>query len=366
MTSYLQSPSIIMMMLLAVCWASSALGQAAPQLRFNGDFRVRYEYTTQGNGAQNLDREVVRLRLGMTYPLREYLVVRGRLATGNPDDPNSTDVTLGRFVDDFPFSLDLASLELNRPRWGLVAGKFINPLLATELVWDGDVNPQGVSGRVTLGNAGGVTGTLTALYFVVDQQVGDSGSDMTGGQLTLKTKAGARWQMTAAAGYHDYRIRSLVSTRPPIGDGGDIRGNRLAPGNTAYLSDFNLLNLLFTAEYTGFGERFPLRIVGDYVHNSGATDLNTGWEADVYVGRVTRPGETRWRYGYAVAETDAILAAFAHDNTTLGTNYEIHTLAVDGVPIPGLLLTGTLYAYRPHEPAGVFQTRLRLNAMVTF
>jgi putative porin len=348
--------------ILAGFCATAGRAQSAPQLRFGGDFRVRYEYTTRGNGALNFDREVVRLRAGITYPLRPDLVVRARLATGDADDPNSTDVTLGSFVNDLAFSLDVASVELNRPRWGLVAGKFLNPLLSTELVWDGDVNPQGVSGRVTVGKSGGVTGTLTALYFVVNQQTADSGSDMAGGQFALRAKAGARWQVTAAAGYYDYRIRTLQNT-----NAGDIRGNRLAPGNIAYLSDFDLLNALVTLDYTGFGERFPLRIMGDYVHNSGATDLNTGWEADVYVGRVTRPGETRWRYGYAVAETDAILAAFGQDNTTLGTNYEIHTLAVDEVPIPGLLLTGTLYAYRPHEAAvRQYQTRLRLNAMVTF
>jgi putative porin len=345
-----------------LCVVRPGQGQAPPALRFNGDFRVRYEYTTRGNGAPSLDREVVRFRLGMSYPLRPDLVVRARLATGDPDDPNSTDVTLGTFVNDLAFSLDLASVELNRPRWGLVAGKFLNPLLSTELVWDGDVNPQGVGGRITMGKPSSVTGTLTALYFVLNQQVADSGSDMAGGQFALKAKAGARWQVTAAAGYYDYRIRSLQNT-----NAGDIRGNRLAPGNTAYLSDFNLLNLLVMADYTGFGERFPLRIVGDYVHNSGANDLNTGWEADVYVGRITRPRETRWRYGYAVAQTDAILAAFGQDNTTLGTNYEIHSLSVDGMPITGVVLTGTLYAYRPHEAAiRQYQTRLRLNTMVTF
>ena len=348
--------------LCATAGQAQGASAASPALRFSGDFRVRYEHTSAGNGAPSLGREVVRFRLGVTYPLREDLVVRARLATGDPGDPNSTDVTLGKFVDDLAFSLDLASVEVNRPRWGLVAGKFTNPLLSTELVWDGDVNPQGLSGRVTLGKPGGVTGTLTALYFVVDQQVGDTGSDMAGAQFALKAKAGAQWQVTAAAGYYDYRIRSLVNT-----DAGDIRGNRRVPGNTAYLSDFDLLNALVTVDYSGFGERFPLRVVGDYVHNSGASDLNTGWEADVYVGRVTRPGETRWRYGYAVAQTDAILAAFGQDNTTLGTNYEIHTLAVDGMPIPGVLLTGTLYAYRPHEAAvRQYQARLRLNAMVTF
>jgi putative porin len=357
--------SLSLLGFLLVFLVGAAGAQTAPGLRFNGDFRLRYEYTTRGNGAPNIDREVVRLRAGITYPLRDYLTVRARIATGSPGDPNSTDITLGQFVDDLAFSVDIASVELNRPRWGLLGGKFANPLLSTELVWDGDVNPQGLSGRVTVGKPGNVTGTLTALYFVVDQQAGDTGSDMTGGQFTLKANAGARWQVTAAAGYYDYRIRSLA-----LADAGDIRGNRMAPVGRAYLSDFDLLNLLVTAAYTGFGERFPVRVVGDYVHNSGANDLNTGWAADVHVGRVTRPGETRWRYGYAVAETDAILAAFAHDNTSLGTNSETHTLAVDAVPIAGMLLTGTWYVYRPHQvAAGVrrqYQTRLRLNAMVTF
>ncbi|HEU5305466.1 MAG TPA: putative porin [Gemmatimonadales bacterium] len=352
---------------LAVFFAGSGQAQSAAALRFNGDFRLRYEYTTRGNGAPNIDKEVVRLRAGITYPLRDYLTVRARIATGSPGDPNSTDITLGQFVDDLAFSVDMASVELNRPRWGLMGGKFINPLLSTELVWDGDVNPQGLAGRVTAGKMGKVTGTLTGLYFVVDQQANDTGSDMAGGQLALKAKAGARWQVTAAASYYDYRIRSLA-----LADAGDIRGNRLAPGGARYLSDFDLLNALVTVDYTGFGERFPLRVVGDYVHNAGkrAKDLNTGWAADAYVGRVTRPGEARWRYGYAVAETDAILAAFAHDNTTLGTNSETHTLAVDAVPMAGMLLTGTWYVYRPHQvAAGVrrqYQTRLRLNAMVTF
>lgn len=347
---------------LAVFAAGRGQAQAPPTLRLNGDFRVRYEHTTRGNGGLPLGREVVRFRLGLTYPLRDYLVFRGRLATGNPEDPNSTDVTLSDFVDDLALSLDVASVELNRPKWGVFAGKFTNPLLTTELVWDGDVNPQGVGGRLKLGSGSGVTGTLTGLYFVVDQRANALSSYMGGGQLAVSAAAGSRWRLTAAAGYYPYRIGSLLSTDP---DGGDTRGNRLA--GTRYLSDFDLLDALVQLEYTGFGERLPLRLVGDYVHNSGANDLNTGWAADAYLGRVTRPGETRWRYGYAVAETDAILAAFAHDNTTLGTNSETHTFNVDVVPISGMLLTTTLYVFRPHEAVSRrYQARLRLNAMMTF
>jgi hypothetical protein len=337
--------------------------QAASGLKFTGDFRVRYEYTTDGNGAAAFGREVGRFRLGMTYGLREDVVVRARLATGDPGDPNSTDVTLGSFVNDLAVSLDMASVEVTRPRWGVVGGKFANPFQTTELVWDGDVNPQGVAGHVTVGEKGSVTGTLTGLFFTIDPRTGNESSNMGGAQVTVSSPVRSNWKVAGSAAYYDYRIGSLTAA-----DAGDTRSNRLVTGGTAYVSDFNLLDLMLVADYSGFAERYPLRLVGDYVHNSGASDLNTGWEVDAYLGRSSRQGDLRFRYGYGMTETDAVLAAFSHDNTTLGTNYEIHTLSADAVPIGGLFLNATLYHYRPHEPVPGrrYQNRLRLNAMVAF
>lgn len=356
-------PATLVALTAALATAGPGHAQATSGLRFSGDFRLRYEYTTEGNGSPALGREVARFRLGMTYPLREDVVVRTRLATGDPGDPNSTDVTLGSFLNDLAVSLDMASVEVTRPRWAAYGGKFANPFQSTELVWDGDVNPQGVAGRFRVGDNASVTGTLTGLYFIIDARTGNQSSDMGGAQATITAPAGGDWKLSGSAAYYDYRIRSLAAA-----DAGDIRSNRLAPGAAAYLSDFNLLDLLLTVDYSGFAERYPLRLVGDYVHNSGASDLNTGWEADVYLGRSARPGDVRYRYGYGMTETDAVLAAFSHDNTTLGTNYEIHTLSVDAVPIAGLFLNATLYHYRPHQaaPGRKYQNRLRLNAMIAF
>jgi hypothetical protein len=343
--------------------AAPGEAQEPPRLRFNGDFRVRYEYTTDGNGSLALGREVVRFRLGMTYPLRDDITVRARVATGDPGDPNSTDITLGSFVDDLAFTLDVASVEITKPRWAAFAGKFVNPLQYTELVWDGDVNPQGVAARGVLGDKAKLSATVTGLYFIVDQQANNRASDMGGAQLTVSAPAGSRWRVAGSVGYYDYRIRSLTAAGP-----GDTRSNLLNPAGTAYLSDFNLLDFLLAVDYSGIGEHYPLRLVGDYVHNGGADSLNTGWGADLFVGRASSKGDVRYRYGYGVSENDAVLAAFSHDNTTLGTDYEIHTLSVDAVPLAGLFLNATLYHYQPHRaiPGKKFQDRLRLNAMIAF
>jgi putative porin len=355
-----------LLVLLSLLRVDGSHAQDLGKLRFGGDFRLRYEYTSEGNGTPETGKEVVRLRAGIFYPLNDWATVRARAATGSPGDPNSTDITLGQFVDDLALSLDLASIELSRPHWALFGGKFTNPFLTTELVWDGDVNPSGVGARGMLGSMESVTATLTGLYFVIDQQPNDLSSDMGGGQLAVSAKAGEEWGLTAAGAYYDFRIRSLTVT-----DAGDIRTNRLAPGGTAYLSDFNLLDAIVAVDYTGVGERFPVRVVGDFVRNLAVDDgPGTAWWADVFVGRIQGPGQVRGRYGYAMVETDAVLAAFAHDNTTIGSNSETHTLAVDAIATKGLLLNATLYHFRPHQvPAGTdreFQTRLRLNATVAF
>jgi hypothetical protein len=351
---------------LTILISAAAWAQDSPAFKFGGDLRLRYENTSDGNGALSTSKGVVRMRAGVSYPLREDLTIRARLATGSANDPNSTDITLSQFVNDLEVSLDLALIELSHPHWGAVGGKFINPFFtATELVWDGDVDPQGVSGRVVLGNPTGVSATLTGLYFIVDQQSGGTGSDMAGGQITLRAVPDSSWRLAVGAAYWDYRLGILTNA-----DAGDIRTNRLIPGGERYLSDFNLVDAVISAEYTGLGEHLPLRVVGEYVKNTGADDLNTGWEADLYLGRSQRPGDLRGRYGFALVETDAVLAAFSHDNTTLGTNTETHTLAVEAIPVSGLLLNATWYLYRPHEVAvgapREFQSRLRLNAMVSF
>ena len=90
-------------------------------------------------------------------------------------------------------------------------------------------------------------------------------------------------------------------------------------------------------------------------------------------GRANQQGDWRFSYGYSVAEVDAVLAAFSHDNTTIATNYRQHSLAIDYVLLKNLVLDATLYRYRPYQAdfAGLndpddWLDRLRLNLLVNF
>lgn len=342
--------------------------RSASRLDLSGDARIRYEANSGNGDARDRHRGVFRARLRAAYTVNDWLTVGGQLATGDPDDPNSTDITLSNFDDDLQVSFDQAYIRLASGGLQGYLGKIPQPFVRTELVWDGDVSPQGASASysVPLGE-GGAKLKASGLYFMVDESVAGPDSSMIGGQVGIETAAAAPWRFELAASYYDYRLRSVNGA-----DAGDFRSNRFANG--AYLSDFDLLNVIGAITWAGLGEAWPLRIVGDYVHNYGAIDdQNEGFGIDVLLGRIGKRGDWRFAYGYAQTDVDAVLAAFSHDNTDIPTNYDQHMIAVDFVPMTDVILNATLYRYKPHDPLHVgtrdpsdWLNRLRLNMLVNF
>jgi hypothetical protein len=337
------------------------------KLTINGDFRLRYESNFGDADARNRDRGVLRARLRAAYAVNKWLTVGGQLSTGDADDPNSTDITLSNFDDDLDVSLDQVYAKFALGNLTLYGGKIPQPFVRTELVWDGDVSPQGVSASYKFNLGGGASLKANGLYFLIDESVAGKNSDMIGGQIALETSPSAPLKFELAAGYYDYQLGSTAG-----GDTGDFRTNRFLAGR--YLSDFDLLDVIAAVQYNGIGEAWPVRLVGDYVHNFGATaGDDSGFGVDLLVGRASKKGDLRFGYGYAQTGVDAVFAAFSQDNTNIGTNYRQHSLSVDFVPIDNLILNATFYRYRPKDPlyagsntATDWLDRLRLNMLVNF
>lgn len=342
---------------------------ATPTWNLSGDFRLRWERTSDQEPTADSDvfeprrRWVVRFRSGVTRQFGSVTNFGVRIATGSRGDPNSTDITLGDFADRLEMSFDRAYLELKHKGAFLTGGKFANPFTTSELVWDGDVNPQGVAGSLARSGKHQVTPKLTGIFYVVDEDTINPDSYMAGGQGQVTFKPSSSWNIVLAGAYYDYTIKSLRHA-----DSGDTRGNRLTPDGTQYLSDFDLLDGVLTIDHRGFGERFPVKFVADYVKNLGADAKDDGFGVDLFVGRASAKGDVRFRYGYSQAETDAILAAFSHDNTTLASNYRQHTATVDYQVLKEMQLNATWYVFsRLSSPLPTdWITRLRLNAMVSW
>lgn len=338
-----------------------------PGLDVSGDVRLREEFNFSDADARDRTRTVLRARLRATYKLNDALAVGGQLTTGDPDDPNSTDVTLGSFADDLDVSLDQAWIRYQADGLTAWGGKFPLPFVRTDMVWDGDVSPQGVGATYGLPLGGATKLDARAIYFVIDEASGGADSDMIGVQGVLATSLGSDLKLTLAGAYYHYDLNSVAGA-----DAGDFRSNLIAGGR--YLSDFRLVNGTATLAWSGLGARWPVTLTGDYVHNRGAAvSSDSGFNIELGAGRTVARGDWRFGYNYSEVGVDAVFAAFSHDNLNIATNYRLHGLGIDYVPADNLVLNATLYRYRPLDPlhAGANEprdwlNRVRLNMMLSF
>lgn len=339
-----------------------------PALDISGDLRLRQEFNWGTSGARDRTRNALRARLRASYALSESLTIGGQIATGDPDDPNSTDVTLSNFADDLTISLDQVYARYRTGGLTIYGGKFPQILRRTDVLWDGDVSPQGLGVAYAVPVGSGMTVDARALYFIIDESVGGKGSAMLGGQAGLSVVPAPWWRLELAASYYDYTLHSVAGA-----DAGDIRSNLVGPDGR-FLSDFDLVEGLASLTFEGLGESWPIGLTGNYVRNLGAvTGADTAYLVEFSGGRATESGDLRLAYAYASAETDAVFAAFSHDNLDIATDYLSHGLSIDYVVRPQVLLNASFYHYRQKDgqvlqigPEPDWRNRLRLHLLLNF
>jgi len=348
---------------------SQAAAPAESRLAVSGDFRLRYETNSSDGPIPSWDRGVLRGRVAASYKLSDQLIVGARLATGDADNPRTTDTNISDFGSDFEISLDQAWVAWSNSRLFLTGGKFAKPFSSTELVWDGDVNPQGLGGHYDLFAKSNARARLSAIYFPINESIFEDSSSMAGGQLTVSSAFGEGWNLSLSSAYYDYELGALSPTAP-----GGARGNNVTADQRHYISDFNLWDTTGTLEYRGLGDRWNIKLVADYVHNLGAEVAeDSGYGADIFVGNLQQPGHFLFRYGIAQVETDAVLGMFSNDNIVYPTNYELHTFSVDYALHEHTFLGLTSYLYRhldwDADAMGYdndWVSRTRLNLYFTF
>ncbi|MBC7933280.1 MAG: putative porin [Rubrivivax sp.] len=145
---------------------SDAVARQLGSLTFSGDLRFRYEsfYGQQnalassdnpaalGNPLMSRQRLRMRARFGVRGKISDEFEWGLRLATGGFADMVSTNGTLTDFFSRKNFALDQAYLTYSPkplPGFQLQAGKFETPWTRTELTWDNDTMPEGLSESYT-------------------------------------------------------------------------------------------------------------------------------------------------------------------------------------------------------------------------
>ena len=308
------------------------------RLKLYGDVRLRHESSFQLVGKKDRHRERLRFRLGANYAVDDELLFGARLVTGDREDPKSPHVTFGDGFDGLEFTLDRAFLTY-RPSWlegaRFTGGKFGHPFRRNpvygELVWDADVQPEGLVTDYTASDVGPFS-TLTVAagsFFLLEQSGGDDAYALAGqvaGSLDLTEDASG----SIALGYHHYG--------DPTPDGAvsilsENTGNAVVDidGDTfpdRFVSDFGILNPIVSVDYGGWA--LPARFSVEYVKNTRAEiDRDEAWAAGFSVGRSSNRGDWRGYYQWQIVEEDAVFSPVAQDDFLLTTNHRSHLAGIN-------------------------------------
>lgn len=291
--------------------AKAASADWAGRLRWRGDLRYRHESIQQerllGEAADfEQTRQRIRVRLGLDAQLSESLSAGFQVATGSANDARSANATLGDSNSRKEFRLDLAYVD-----WKvfdgavLTAGKQKQPWFrpGSSLLYDGDVNPEGVALRWR-GQSGAFANAWG--FWLSESGVG-ADANLFGAQLGWQTDFG----LTAAVSYHDYGAiqgSTLNFSGFPAGNSvyvGDASCNLppAAPLTRCYLYDYDIVGV--SLQYDGKLGALPLQLWGEYVENQDPDRLNSGFGVGATLGKASSPGS--WELGllYQDVERDA-------------------------------------------------------------
>lgn len=418
-------------------------------LRVSGDFRFREENFAGGppNRSKVLNRLRYRLRVNATTHWNQDFSAGFALATGDVNNPVSTNQTASEFYTRKPFNLDRAFLSYNPRqfnRFTLTMGKFAYPFYRTELTWDKDINPEGVAQTLVFrptaiaplqklslvgfelpfSEAGGVS--------LHDKSIVQSA--VYGGQVQTEWKLATRAKLEAYTAYFDYhnadpialalQIASAKNPQSPLSGLSPLYGNGFVQNSMIVTRGANILTVNGTGDKTGvtsianaqfaskFGlldtiaqldiktpaERWPVRLLGDFVQNTRACanlrnihplPANTGTEVftqtmnapcdphqrhgywlEGRAGRLEKDGDYQLAYTRIFIEREAVMSGFDFSELIQGSNVSGHRvefrynlqndveLALTGLFSRPLANPGT-----PKQP---FLSRLQMDVIYRF
>jgi len=284
-------------------------------LKLKGDLRYRHEMIDkQDKDARH--RQRLRARFGIYGDISQYTKIGIRLATGS-DDPVSTNQTLDGAFSTKQIGLDLAYFQTTHdafPGLTITGGKFKNPFFkpgSSQLIWDSDWNPEG--GVISLmKGSDNFSLTLTGAGLWIDERSSGDDSYLAAGQGVARFHLNEKKTSVAVGGSFFNYVNAQGFE--PFFDNEDAMGNSVVlaevDGDTVlhYSNDYEILEIFGQVTHTF--EKTPVTVIGDFVTNTAADSLETGWLFGVKVGKAKKPGSWEFRYLYRKVEKDAVLGMF--------------------------------------------------------
>nr|CBX26961.1 hypothetical protein N47_A09900 [uncultured Desulfobacterium sp.] len=284
-------------------------------MKVQGNSRVRFQTEDIENDKNNSyrNRERIRLRLGVETAVNDSWKAGFGFVTSS-GDPRSTHQTLGDTFSLKDISVNYAYAQYTPVKWAeLLMGKFKNPIWnASNLIWDGNIYPEGAAVRFKYKAAKNVELFANLDAFVL-QEFSDKANDpyLIAIQPGLNLKLPGDMYFKIAGSYYDFNyVKGNDWTKDSsgnIGAGWGVGTNsRDAAGNWMYDYDSFAGNAEFgLPEISGY---IPYAVLyGQYVRAIDSHDNNTGWLAGFKFGHKDANDFGRWHlsYNYRRLEKDA-------------------------------------------------------------
>ena len=346
--------------------------KALSSLKMTGDLRLRFEPFWGGgtDAAPGVDRYRgrYRLRFNVNTKITDDIAAGLTLASGDLGDPISTNSSLTGFYTRKPIALDKAFGAYN-PHYfkplTVTGGKFAYTWQRTELTWDNDLNPEGVSEALVWDWKDkflthiGVIGYQTPFFEVS----GGPDSYMTGGQFQLGLKVLPSAKLSFYVGYYDFANADTIAqnqaqtpgngsatqgiTNPGGGNfgfGANALTNNFGVinGRRVFASKFGILDTIMRLDLNTNSKRFPIYALFDYADNTRTCENTAAFVAagvapptcdpnqkhaywsEIQFGQTRNPRDFRLGYTFMRVERDAVVSAFNFSDMRQNTNVIEH------------------------------------------
>ncbi len=294
----------------------------AENLKFSGDFRLRYDsqiydFAAKGSpssdGQKDRNRARYRLRFGLVKTwMEDQMEVGFRLASGNSNDPTSTNQTLGESgagevgFAKRPIWVDLAYAKYAPKEikgLSITGGKMKNPMLFNDVFFDTDVNPEGfwAEYKPTFGN---LTPFVGGGYFLIKEtNQGTSTTDSYDVDMWA-VQMGATYAFSPDLKYTLFGLYNGYSTY-------DDSVNATNGNDTlSKITNFRTITVGNKVDFNLF--KIPFSVFFDWAHNCANSDPTPKYdgESNAYavglnIGENKKKGDwsLKYRYGYIQANS---------------------------------------------------------------
>jgi hypothetical protein len=294
----------------------------AAKTQVKGDIRLRHESVdastnVPSNISGDQDRQRVRARLGVYSEINPQVDAGIRLATGSgtSGDGRSTNQSLAG-MSQKSFWLDQAYLDYHPtavPNLHVIGGKMAQPWVSMgDVIWDGDINPEGLALTYKLPLAGKTELFGSTGYYILTDNVDGEGYQFEHDLRMYTGQAGVRF---APADSVKVTLGGSIYAFDKDKDTTTLAINGNAPGS----NEFQLYEGFGQVDLTGLP--LPLSFYGQYVVNGDAQRTATvGKEDTAYLfGVKTKFYGIGLDYNYRDVERNSVVGAFT--DSDFGNGY---------------------------------------------